>query len=597
MIKFGLLEWSHAFSYGANNSIDLSKEPLIQLVGKNGHGKSSIALILEEVLYNKNSKGTKKARVLNRYSGSKNYTITLSFEKDRDQYKIKTVRGSTQSVELTKNGKDISSHTSTATYKQIEEIIGYDHKTFCQIVYQSNAFSLEFLKATDTTRKKFLIDLLRLNRYTDISEDIKADVKSVDSDVKLLNMKLGSIDSWLSKYADTDLKLQSLIPVPDQPTELRQQLVHKKEQLRNLADTNNKIRINNKYIELLNEIDVKIISAPTTDIVSLKVKEGELANKQKSLRNVIDNTGPILTKCPSCGQTVDNSHKASMLEEAKISLPLIEEKRNEVLTAIKEAEEEVKSYNISLNNITTWERYSASIDRNLSPILVEQAEIEADIRSLESSISAVNKSIDGANAHNLAVETHNARVKVVLEQLEQMQEDKKVLSAQLAQVQGRLSTLQILAKTFSPTGFIAYKIESLVKDLEKLTNKYLTDISDGRFQIQFSVSASDKLDVLVTDNGEDVDIADLSNGELARVNISTLLAIRSLMQALSNVRSNLLILDETIENLDAFGKDKLVEVLLKEEALNTVLISHSFTHPLITKVEIVKEKRISRILE
>lgn len=283
MIKFGLLEWSHAFSYGANNSIDLSKEPLIQLVGKNGHGKSSIALILEEVLYNKNSKGTKKARVLNRYSGSKSYTITLSFEKDRDQYKIKTVRGSTQSVELTKNGKDISSHTSTATYKQIEEIIGYDHKTFCQIVYQSNAFSLEFLKATDTTRKKFLIDLLRLNRYTDISEDIKADVKSVDNDVKLLNMKLGSIDSWLSKYADTDLKLQSLISVPDQPTELRQQLVHKKEQLRNLADTNNKIRINNKYIELLNEIDVQIISAPTTDIVSLKVKEGELANKQKAL--------------------------------------------------------------------------------------------------------------------------------------------------------------------------------------------------------------------------------------------------------------------------------------------------------------------------
>lgn len=597
MIKFGLLEWSHAFSYGANNSIDLSKEPLIQLVGKNGHGKSSIALILEEVLYNKNSKGTKKARVLNRYSGSKSYTITLSFEKDRDQYKIKTVRGSTQSVELTKNGKDISSHTSTATYKQIEEIIGYDHKTFCQIVYQSNAFSLEFLKATDTTRKKFLIDLLRLNRYTDISEDIKADVKSVDNDVKLLNMKLGSIDSWLSKYADTDLKLQSLISVPDQPTELRQQLVHKKEQLRNLADTNNKIRINNKYIELLNEIDVQIISAPTTDIVSLKVKEGELANKQKSLRNVINNTGPILTKCPSCGQTVDNSHKATMLEEAKISLPLIEERRKEVLAAIKEAEEEVKNYNTALNNITTWERYSASIDRNLSPILIEQAEVEADIRSLESSISAVNKSIDGANAHNLAVETHNARVKVVLEQLEQMQKDKKVLSAQLAQVQGRLSTLQILAKTFSPTGFIAYKIESLVKDLEKLTNKYLTDISDGRFQIQFSVSASDKLDVLVTDNGEDVDIADLSNGELARVNISTLLAIRSLMQALSNVRSNLLILDETIENLDAFGKDKLVEVLFKEEALNTVLISHSFTHPLITKVEIVKEKRISRILE
>jgi ABC-type glutathione transport system ATPase component len=64
MIKFGLLEWSHVFSYGANNSIDLSKEPLLQLVGKNGHGKSSIALILEEVLYNKNSKDSKKTKSL-----------------------------------------------------------------------------------------------------------------------------------------------------------------------------------------------------------------------------------------------------------------------------------------------------------------------------------------------------------------------------------------------------------------------------------------------------------------------------------------------------------------------------------------------------
>ena len=67
MIIFKELRWSNAFSYGANNRISFNQDQITQLVGKNGHGKSSIALILEEVLYNKNSKNIKKSDILNRY--------------------------------------------------------------------------------------------------------------------------------------------------------------------------------------------------------------------------------------------------------------------------------------------------------------------------------------------------------------------------------------------------------------------------------------------------------------------------------------------------------------------------------------------------
>jgi ABC-type multidrug transport system ATPase subunit len=67
------------------------------------------------------------------------------------------------------------------------------------------------------------------------------------------------------------------------------------------------------------------------------------------------------------------------------------------------------------------------------------------------------------------------------------------------------------------------------------------------------------------------------------------------MQSLSNSRTNLLILDETVENLDAEGKEKLIEVLLEEENLNTFLISHGFSHPLLEKLHILKENNISRI--
>ena len=103
------------------------------------------------------------------------------------------------------------------------------------------------------------------------------------------------------------------------------------------------------------------------------------------------------------------------------------------------------------------------------------------------------------------------------------------------------------------------------------------------------------INVIITDNGRDIDILALSGGERARVNTATLLAIRKLMQSLSNARINLLILDETIDSLDTDGKEKLIEVLLNEEHLNTILVSHGYTHPLLEKITVVKENNISRL--
>ena len=61
MIILQKLAWDNCFSYGKDNEVNLADATLTQLVGTNGVGKSSIPLILEEVLFNKNSKNVKKA--------------------------------------------------------------------------------------------------------------------------------------------------------------------------------------------------------------------------------------------------------------------------------------------------------------------------------------------------------------------------------------------------------------------------------------------------------------------------------------------------------------------------------------------------------
>ena len=43
------------------------------------------------------------------------------------------------------------------------------------------------------------------------------------------------------------------------------------------------------------------------------------------------------------------------------------------------------------------------------------------------------------------------------------------------------------------------------------------------------------------------------------------------------------------------GREKIVEVLLAEEGLNTYIVSHGWTHPLLEKIEVIKENNISRL--
>ena len=133
-----------------------------------------------------------------------------------------------------------------------------------------------------------------------------------------------------------------------------------------------------------------------------------------------------------------------------------------------------------------------------------------------------------------------------------------------------------------------------MKELEELTSEYLAELSDGRFTLNFAVN-NDKLNVEITDNGNIIDILALSSGELARVNTATLLAIRRLMSSLSSSRINVLFLDEVMTVLDEVGKERLVEVLLEEE-LNTYLVNHGWSHPLLEKVEVQKQSNISRLV-
>jgi DNA repair exonuclease SbcCD ATPase subunit len=596
MIILKQLTWSNAFSYGLNNKIDFTTSPLIQLVGKNGHGKSSIALILEEVLFNKNSKGIKKGDILNRYTKDKQYQIELVFDKDGCEYKIESKRGTQQQVKLYKGLEDISGHTATTTYKLIEQLIGIDHKTFSQIVYQSHAGSLEFLTSADTARKKFLIELLNLGKYTQAGEVFKQAAVEVGKDFTEAQAKLGTIQQWISKYSKTSFEPKSYAPVSILDDNLVSEANRLSTTIQDIEKTNKKISQNNTYKQLKDKINLlPITSKPEGNINSAVTKKAEYDKTIQDATIFKKKMAALHGNCPTCLQAIDSEKTNNLISEQDEIILVAKTQADQEAARIKNYNEQLNKWNIVQRNQEDWEKYHQLIDMELPENLLDEAKLQKQLKDLQQQIAKTKQDIANAEKHNQEVNIHNNRLELIKSQIVEMEVELGEWTATAQQLTAKLNTINTLVKTFSTTGLVAYKIENLVKDLEGISNEYLGELSGGRFQISFQISGSDKLNVVITDNGTDIDILALSGGERARVNVATLLAIRKLMQSLSHSRINLLILDETIEALDVDGKEKLIEVLLKEESLNTILVSHGFSHPLLEKVHVVKQNNISKI--
>jgi len=596
MITLKQLTWSNAFSYSDGNRIDFTQSPLIQLVGKNGHGKSSIALILEEVLFNKNSKGIKKGDILNRYIKDKQYQIELVFDKDGCEYKIETKRGTQQQVKLYKGLEDISGHTATTTYKLIEQLVGIDHKTFSQIVYQSHAGSLEFLTSADTARKKFLIELLNLGKYTQAGEVFKAAAAEIGKDLTQAQAKLDTIQQWISKYKDTNFNTKSYRLVPNLDDQLVSEASRLSTTIQDIEKTNKKITKNNLYKQLLSEITLlPMPDKPDGDIGISVTKKAEYDKTIQDATQFKRKMEALHGNCPTCLQLIDEAKTKNLIAEQDALI--VNAKTESVYESAKIVvyNSKLAAWKTAIHNQEQWEKYHQLIDTELPDSLLNEAILQEQLKSLQQQIETIRQDIAKAEKYNHEVTAHNNRLELIKSQIVEMQQELGEWDAKAKQLTAKLNTINTLVKTFSTTGLVAYKIENLVKDLEAISNEYLGELSGGRFQISFQISGSDKLNVVITDNGTDIDILALSGGERARVNVATLLAIRKLMQSLSQSRINLLILDETIEALDVDGKEKLIEVLLKEESLNTVLVSHGFSHPLLEKVHVVKRNNISRI--
>lgn len=596
MLCMEKLSWGGCFSYGPKNSINLNNATITQLIGENGSGKSSIPLILQEVAYNKNSKGVKKADIANREIGDGKYWIELEFSLNEEPYKISVQRASTLKVKVYKGEEDLSSHTATETFKTIEELLGIDFKVFVQLIYQSVTDGLSFLTATDTVRKKFLIDLFNLDEYSKYYEIAKEKLQEITKEITSIKGSISTLEKMLAKAGDAEAP-KEFIELPPEP--IYPEEVSKLENtLKDIVQVNRKITQNNELKRILKTItfDASLLALSPIDTHQQVLDLGAINAKISAAKALIAKMAKLSDSCPTCGQHINIEKEKTLKEEA--------EKELVECTKLKENLEAVLKDNNLFNASLTKAKKARDekedllqrIDNTLANELIDAKDISSQIEELKETYEEQKRAYSKAVAYNNSVKQHNDKLELIEQQKQETLEELEFENVRLDKLVRKQTIYEILKKALSTNGLVAFKLENLVKDIEEAANEYLLELSDGRFSLMFTISG-DKLNVVLLDNNVEIDISPLSSGELARVNIATLLAIRRIMSDISKTQINILFLDEVMNVLDEYGREKLIEVLMSETSLNTFLVSHGWSHPLLAKVVVQKTDGISQLKE
>ena len=604
-IKLKKLEFSNLFSYGKNNVINFEKNKISQLTAPNGSGKTSIAMILQETLYNKNIKSIKKNDLLNRWSSSKTWSSTLHFTTNAKNYEISVKRiGAQTKIQLLEEGVDISDHKVLDTYKKIQAIVGLDFEVFSQLTYQSSVDLLDFLKATDTNRKKFLINLFNLEKYVNIGETIKVKLSTTDKELAKISGELKSIEDFLNNVVIPEKQTEKAVPEIDES--LQQRIGVLDEQLKNYFETCKKIDKNNLYIKERESLRFKI-DMPAPSSFSKFNEYTDAKNELRSIQQDIARWKKEMTgldtndTCPACGQSIDNSHATLLIHNNKAKITDAENNYNEKLTQVKEWSDEIKEieaqqkqYETNQSAIEKFESLSQIIDNSIPVEYPDVDMIQNEKKELLEKYKIQKALVDEIVEFNKQVGVNNAKVEALEEQKTDFINRQALVKNDTLVLQNSLNNLNILKKAFSTSGIVAFKLENLTKELQNSINYYLSLLSDGQFQVKFTLDR-EKLNIIVVNNGVSTPIETVSGGEFSRIQTAILLAIRNLLSKLGGSSINLLFLDEITGVLDDEGKEKLIEVLQIEENLNVFLISHDFTHPLIDQIQITKNNNISSI--
>ncbi len=550
-MKIKKIEWKNVASYGNKiQRLDLPENAgLIQVVGENGVGKSTISDVITFGLYGK-LEGKKLKDIPNRSNGSAWMKIT--FEQDGKIYEVE--RGLDPSLfQLSIDG----SVYDRAGQKNVQDFLSDDILKIPYYVF-NNTISLSindfksFLKMSVADKKLIIDKIFGFYILNEMRDVLKEEAKAIRSSIDRLSGEIFATGRAISNSQKEleDLQRKLVENAGEEIEKTEEQL----ENYKNLLSLHTERLKTFKTQENEAQRNVTKSYENLSDVIS-KIKEID------SKMNLYNND-----KCPTCSSDLTSDFHKNLFDD-------LSSQREALMSQSKDLKSNYDDAKKLQNDV--------SIIKN--ELFTKGGKIESGIKTTQEKLK------------NLKTGKNNDQVNSIKKLLSTASDELLEFNKEKGVWEERQSWIKTLDEVLSEKGVKQLAIKSI---LPSLNNEILNTLLS--LHLPYKVVFNEEFNAQIFHLGEEISPQTLSTGEMKKVDFAVLVAIIKLMKIrFSSV--NILFLDEIFSSVDPDGVHTILNTLRKlsdDLHMNIFVINHA---PMPTeifdyKIEITKKNNFSDVL-
>ena len=575
----------------------------------NGSGKSAIFDAIVWALTGTTTRECKNVSNINSDNGAK---VTLYFNVDDCEYEVTRTKdykplGST--LKIIRNGEDVSGKGIRDSEKLLSEYLPDLTSSFLgSVIILGQGLPQRFSNNTPSGRKDvleklsksdFMIDDLKQkvsDRKTQIQKLIRENedklLAATTSKSRMLKQK-ESIDRYLQELPDKHELQEKIDTYNRKVEELVEEVEGKKQRLESESITELSKEKECKLLQL-SSLNSSMYSELEQKKSEYSDQINELSERKQSLKSYIRTNENIRDVCPTCGQKLIGVEKPNVdkerqeLSEVETSLFDISAKRDSELNVIKDS----------------YMKKSKELDNEIQQLGNEilekskaQSELKRSIEDLQKSIEQCKYRVASLVGQMDALEEnavrYNQELTSICDQLNEIEKEILYYTNEQGPLNRRSEIISkmntILSRDFR--GYLLTNVINYISDRAKFYSLQVFGNDNIGFQL-----AGNAIEISF-DNKE---YSNLSGGEKQRVDLIIQLSIRDMLCKFMGFSSNIIVLDEFIDGLDAKGCEQILGLIANNltDVGTVYIITHHSSVAIPTDDEIIVVKdsnKISRI--
>lgn len=550
-MKILSIEFKNIASYGnKTQKLEFNKDiaELYLTLGKNGHGKTTIANAIVFGLYGK-VEGVKMGDLPNRIN--KNLWVKVSLQSNNMEVTIE--RGlAPNKFKVMINGVEYDRAGKRGVQEYLEEeVYGIPYHVFKNIIILSINDFKSFLTMSPSDKKQIIDKMFGFSILNDMQRMVKDDRKTLKSDMDAFDSELTQIN-------------ESIIQVKMQLNKLQRESDEKnKDEIKALKEKLVKFDDNKKKLETAQEAFKEKIGTFEED---LKVKNNSYSNMKYELDSLKKKLALYeKNACPTCEAPLDSEFHQHKKEE-------YQSKVDEMPDKMKSLQEEVQDINISIGQARE-----------------KQNQIRDKVSSIKTNINNIKNElikIKNASGSQDQFKYLDTLIKGFQEQEETKESDK-------SKITNEYYFLETLETVLGEDGVKNMAVKTILPGLNANIAAMINTM-----HLPFHMRFDDKFNCIINHLGEEINPMTLSTGERKKADFIVIIAIIKILK-LRFPQLNLLFLDELLSSVDQDGVYNILKILaqvIKENKINTFVINHSvLPHEIFDKkISIFKDNGFSK---